>query len=44
VQGIVSEEHAERIALDVLSGWNDNDDATVHITVAKVWEEAQSDT
>lgn len=29
-------ENARQAALDILSGWNDNDDTTIDLTVAKV--------
>lgn len=31
----VTAEYAERAALDILSGWNDNDDTDVRVTVEK---------
>jgi hypothetical protein len=32
----MSEEYAQRIALDILSGWNDNDDTTIHIALTRM--------
>jgi len=32
----VSEEYASRIALDILSGWNDNDDTTIEIELTQM--------
>jgi len=31
----LTEEYAQRIALDILSGWNDNDDTTIDIALTK---------
>lgn len=32
----VTAEYAERAALDILSGWNDNEDTTIALNVTKV--------